>query len=352
MGLLYAFLLLNSSSPVLSLGLYYAVSSFLGSFHCFRAPLSHFILLGILSPFHHFRAPLSHFILLGTLEPFHRFRAPLSHFIFLGILGPFHHFQVPLSHSGSFVPFYSFGHPRSIPILYSHGPLLSLLGFPDSNYHILYFLGLWAFHQPLTHLIQYFGPLWLILTFLHDILLIGLLFLSPGSFRPIFFLKVHLFILWVYDPLFLPFKLNGFLLNLLILFFPYCWASSCYWAPLPKWALTLPSFKGIVNDDDVCILLFFIIPLLISWFAPWKFLVILDFCNGTHFFMSVAICILISLCFCSSMYSFLCFCRNEYSFFCFCKICRHFLLQYMHLFLCINAHFTLLLLEQHLYCRK
>ena len=127
LGLLYAFLLLNSSSPVLSLGLYYAVSSFLGSFHCFRAPLSHFILL-------------------GTLEPFHRFWAPLSHFIFLGILGPFHHFQVPLSHSGSFVPFYSFGHPRSIPILYSHGPLLSLLGFPDSNYHILYFWGLWAFH--------------------------------------------------------------------------------------------------------------------------------------------------------------------------------------------------------------
>ena len=36
----------------------------------------------------------------------------------------------------------------------------------------------------------------------------------------------------------------SFLLNLLTLFFPYCWASSCYWAPLPKWVSTLPSFKG------------------------------------------------------------------------------------------------------------
>ena len=138
--LLYAFLLLNSNSLALSLGLYYAVSSLLGSFHCFRAPLSHFILLGVLSPFHHFQAPLSHFILLGILNPFHRFWAPLSH-------------------SGSFVPFYSFRHPRPISILYSHGPLLSLLGFSGPNYHILYFWGLWAFHQPLTHLIQYFGPL-------------------------------------------------------------------------------------------------------------------------------------------------------------------------------------------------
>ena len=67
LGLLYAFLLLNSISPVLSLGLYYAVSGFLGPFHRFWAPLSHFILLGILDSFHHFRAPLSH---LGSFVPF------------------------------------------------------------------------------------------------------------------------------------------------------------------------------------------------------------------------------------------------------------------------------------------
>ena len=139
--------------------------------------------------------------------------------------------------------------------------------------------------------------------------------LFPGSFRPICFLKAHLFISWACDPLFLSLGLNGFFLTLLTLFFPYRWDSSFYRAFLPKWASTLPSFKEIVGDDDVCILLFFIIPLLVSWFASWKFLVILDFYNSTHFFMFVAICILISSCFCSSTYSFLRFCRDEYSFF-------------------------------------
>ena len=42
-------------------------------------------------------------------------------------------------------PFHPFGHPRPIPILYSYGHLLSLLGFPGPNYHILYFWSLWAF---------------------------------------------------------------------------------------------------------------------------------------------------------------------------------------------------------------
>ena len=60
--------------------------------------------------------------ILGFLGPFHCFQASSAHLIFLGILGPFH----------------PFGHPRPILILYSHGPLLSLLGFPGLNYHILY----------------------------------------------------------------------------------------------------------------------------------------------------------------------------------------------------------------------
>ena len=42
-------------------------------------------------------------------------------------------------------PFYSFGHLRPILILHSHGFLLSLLGFPNPNYHILYFWDLLAF---------------------------------------------------------------------------------------------------------------------------------------------------------------------------------------------------------------
>ena len=66
---------------------------------------------------------------LCLLGPFHRFWGFLSPFISLGILGPFHFL----------------GNPRPIPILHSHGLLLSLLGFPNLNYHILYFWGLWAF---------------------------------------------------------------------------------------------------------------------------------------------------------------------------------------------------------------
>ena len=42
-------------------------------------------------------------------------------------------------------PFYSFGHPQPILILHSHGFLLSLLGFPSPNYHILFFWDLLAF---------------------------------------------------------------------------------------------------------------------------------------------------------------------------------------------------------------
>ena len=144
--------------------------------------------------------------------------------------------------------------------------------------------------------------------------------------------------------------------------------------------LFLPLFKGIVDDDDVCILIFFIVSLFVSWLAFWKFLVILDFYSGTHFFMSMAIHILISLRTHSSTYSFLCFCGNMYAcffipllsmvirthffafeginthFFCFYRICKHFLLllllQYMHLFLYINTPLTLFLLEQRLYYRK
>ena len=55
-------------------------------------------------------------------------------------------------------------------------------------------------------------------------------FSLSGSFRPICFLKAHLFILWAYDPLFLPLGLNSFSINLLTLFYPCFWASSFYWA--------------------------------------------------------------------------------------------------------------------------
>ena len=224
------------------------------------------------------RAPLSH---LGSFVPFVFPWAFWARLLSLGFLFPFPNFALPWA----FTNFIGFPRPNYlILILGTHGltinPLLSL------------FLLLWACRGPFSLFHIIYCP-WFAFS------------LFPGSLRPIYLFKNHLFISWACDPLFLPFGLNGFLLNLLTLFFPYCWAFSCYWAPLSKWASTLPSFKGIVNDDDVCILLFFIIPLLVSWFASWKFFVILDFCNGTYFFMFAAICILISSRFCSSTYSFL-----------------------------------------------
>ena len=54
--------------------------------------------------------------------------------------------------------------------------------------------------------------------------------LSLGSFRPICFLKAHLFISWTCDPLFLLLGLNGFSIHLLTLFYPCCRASCFYWA--------------------------------------------------------------------------------------------------------------------------
>ena len=54
--------------------------------------------------------------------------------------------------------------------------------------------------------------------------------LFPSSFRPIYFLKAHLFISWACDPLFLPLGLNSFSIHSLTLFCSCCWASSFYWA--------------------------------------------------------------------------------------------------------------------------
>ena len=73
-------------------------------------------------------------VVLGFLGPFHRFWAPLSHFILLGILDPFHRFWAPLSH------LFSLGRPRPVCFPWAssalfltshhHGLLLNSLGFP------------------------------------------------------------------------------------------------------------------------------------------------------------------------------------------------------------------------------
>ena len=104
LGLLYAFLSLDYSDPTLSLGLHSCYLGFLDPFHCLRASLAHFFLLGHPQPIFFLWASLTH-----------------SNFVF------------PWGFANSF-------------------------GFSWPNYHILYFWGSWAFHQPLTHLLHYVGP--------------------------------------------------------------------------------------------------------------------------------------------------------------------------------------------------
>ena len=249
----------------------------------FWASLAHFIAFGLFCPI---RASLSHFILLGILSSFHHFRAPLSHFILLGILNSFHHFQARSSH------LFSLGRPKPICFPWAssalfltshhHGLLLNSLGFPGL---IKLFLILGVLGLAINPLLSLFSLLWVCcgpFSLFHIIYYPWIAFsLFSGSFKPIYLLKTHLFISWAYNPLFPPLGVNGFSSQFTNSFLPILLGFS-----LPKWASTLSLFKGIVNDDDVCILLFFIIPLLVSWFTSWKFLVILDFYNGTHFFMS------------------------------------------------------------------
>ena len=127
-----------------------------------------------------------------------------------------------------FFPWASFAH---FLILHSHGLLPTLLDFPDPI-TLSFILG--ARGLSINPLLFYFitsGLLWLILTFLHHIMPIGLLLLPlEAPLGPFSFLKAHLFTLWTYNPLFLPFGFNGSSINPLTLLYPYCWASSCYWA--------------------------------------------------------------------------------------------------------------------------
>ena len=116
-------------------------------------------------------------------------------------------------------PFSFLGHPQPIPILHSHGLLLTLLGL-HGPITISFTLGVHGFF--INSLLTYFitsSLLWLILTFL---LPMGLLLLSLGSFRPTSFFRGPFIILWAYDPSFLPFGLNDFSFNLLTFFYPYC----------------------------------------------------------------------------------------------------------------------------------
>ena len=128
---------------------------------------------------------------------------------------------------GSCVPF-SLGHhwPICLPwvsstlllTLYSHGLLLTSLGFldPSTSYSSLGFMCLPSI--PYSFCLQCFGPATAhSYLFSHHTLPMGLLLiisLFPGSFEPICFLKAYLLISWTCDPLFLPLGLNGFLFSI------------------------------------------------------------------------------------------------------------------------------------------
>ena len=85
---------------------------------------------------------------------------------------------------------------------------LGLMGFPSAPY----FFCLHYFRLTVNH--SYFSTSHTAHGFATS--------LSPGSFRPICFLKIHLFISWACDPLFLPLGLDGFSIHLLTLFCPCC----------------------------------------------------------------------------------------------------------------------------------
>ena len=109
---------------------------------------------------------------LGFLDSLHCLWAPLSHFFLLRHLWPICFSWASLEH---------------FLILHSHGLLLTLLEFPNPI-TLSFTLGAHGFS--INHLLSYFitsSLLWPILTFLHHMMLMGLLLLSPGSFRPICF---------------------------------------------------------------------------------------------------------------------------------------------------------------------
>ena len=93
----------------------------------------------------------------------------------------------------------------------SYPSSLGLMGFPSAPY----FLYLHYFRLAIAH--SYFSSSHIAYGFATS--------LSSGSFRPIWFLKAHLFISWVCDPLFLSLGLNGFSIHLPTLFCLRCQAS-------------------------------------------------------------------------------------------------------------------------------
>ena len=176
--------------------------------------------LGFLGPFHRFWAPLSHFILLGILDPFHRFWAPLSHLFSLGHPGPV---CFPWASSALFLT------------SHNHGLLLNSLGFPGP---IMLFLILGVLGLAINPLLSLFLLLWACrgpFSLFHIIYCLWFAFpLFLGSFKPIYLLKTHLFISWACNPLFPPLGVNGFSSQLTNSFLPILLGFFLLLGPLAK----------------------------------------------------------------------------------------------------------------------
>ena len=113
----------------------------------------------------------------GFFNPFHCLRASLANFFLLG------HPQ-PIS-----FPWASSAHSNSAFLWV----FAKSFGLSRPNYYILHLWGLWVFHQPFTHLIHCFEPLCPILTcFLSHIMPMSLLLLPLGFSRLVASFDAHL----------------------------------------------------------------------------------------------------------------------------------------------------------------
>ena len=147
-------------------------------------------------------------LLVGSFVPFIFFWASLTCLLSLGFLGPFAFLGLPW-------PFFL--------TLRSHGLLLTPLGFPGPITLSFIFGAHGLAINPLLSLLHYFGLVVAYSHFSTSHTAHGFATsLSPGSFRHICFLKAYLYMLWAYDPLFLPLGLNGFSIYLLNLFCLCC----------------------------------------------------------------------------------------------------------------------------------
>ena len=107
--------------------------------------------------------------------------------------------------------------------LHYHGLLLNSLGFLGP---ITLFIILGVHGFAIDPLLSFLSLLWVCrgsFSLFHIIYCPWFTFsLFPGSFKPIYLFKTHLFISWAYDPLFLPLELNGFSIRLPTPFYPCC----------------------------------------------------------------------------------------------------------------------------------